>query len=71
MTSYQKRKEEIKKITAEKFYEMQEFITIKHILLAIARGQNEHAKMTLKHFEKNGKIPACELEEIKNLIEKE
>ena len=68
MTSYQKRKEEIKKITAEKFNEMQEFITIKHILLAIARGQNEHAKMTLKHFEKNGKIPDCELEEIKKLL---
>ena len=68
MTSYQKRKEEIKKITAEKFNEMQEFITIKHILLAIARGQNEHAKMTLKHFEKNGKNPACELEEIKKLL---
>ena len=68
MTSYQKRKEEIKKITAEKFEEMQEFITIKHILLAIARGQSEHAKMTLKHFEKNGKIPACELEEIKKLL---
>lgn len=60
--------EEIKKITEGKFYEVQEFTTLKHILLAIARGQNEHAKMTLKHFEKNGKIPACELEEIKKLL---
>lgn len=68
MTSYQKRKAEIKKITAEKFSEMQEFIALKHILLAIARGQNEHAKMTLKHFEKNGKIPACEIDEIKKLL---
>lgn len=68
MTSYQKRKEKIKKITAEKFNEVQEFTTLKHILLAIARWQNEHAKMTLKHFENNGKIPACELEEIKKLL---
>ena len=68
MTSYQKRKEEIKKITAEKFEEVQEFTTLKHILLAIARGQNEHAKMMLNHFENNGKIPDCELEEIKKLL---
>ena len=68
MTSYQKRKEEIKKIKAEKFEEMQEFTTLKHILLAIARGQNEHAKMILNHFENNRKIPDCELEEIKKLL---
>lgn len=70
MTSYQRRKEEIKRINNQKMELMRECTNMKHILLAIARGQIEHAKMTLKHFEKNGKIPECEIAEIKALLER-
>ena len=70
MTSYQRRKEEIKELNAQRWEAECEFTTLKHIVLAIARGQIEHAKMTLKHFEKNHKIPECEIAEIKALLER-
>ena len=74
MTSYQKRKEDIKRLNAENYEARREFMILKHVLLAIARGQKDHAKMTLKHFEKfnfNGcHICGSEIDEIKALIEK-
>lgn len=70
MTSYQRRKAELKELNAQRWEAEGEFTVLKHILLAIARGQVEHAKMTLKHFEKNHKIPECELAEIKALLER-
>ena len=70
MTSYQRRKEELKELNAQRWEAEGEFTVLKHILLALAKGQIEHAKMTLKHFKKNHKIPECEITEIKELIER-
>jgi histidinol dehydrogenase len=74
MTSYQKRKEDIQRLNQEKTNAIKEFTVVKHILLAIARGQKDHAKMTLNHFEKVNYsgcyVSENEIEEIKSLIEK-
>lgn len=75
MTSYQRRKEEIKKQSELREREYREFVNMKHLLLAIARGQKDHSKLLLKHFEKGlsgvyASICELEIEEIRQLIER-
>lgn len=70
MNSYQKRKLELKEMTDKRWEAESEFNVLKHVVLAIARGQITHAKTVFRHFEKNRKIPNCEIKEIKKMLEK-
>lgn len=68
MSSYQNRVKEVKELKKEVLNKGSEFTALKHLMLAMVRGQAQRSADLLKHFENNHSIPECELAEIRNFI---
>lgn len=47
-----------------------DFMLLKQLLLACSRGEPKIAKIKLKELEKNSDLQDCEIEEIKEFMEK-